>query len=156
MRLGAAIMIALLVSGCSTATAAVPAPVAKQAPAATQDAPLLASEGGILRPFDNGGRLAMHSGYATVKLSPSPQSMDPLLQVSVFDSAGQAQDADVSVDYESLDMDHGVTTAVGHFHEGCYRMGLSFGMAGSWRVVIHVKRSGSEEKVVLVLPWVGL
>jgi len=151
MRLAAALLSALLVSGCTAATAAAPAPAAT-----TPDAPLLASEGGVLRPIDNGGRVALHSGYATVRLSPSPQSMDPLLQVYVFDSAGQAATADISVDYESLDMDHGISTAQGVWHEGCYRMGLSFGMAGSWRLVIHVVRAGAEEKVVLVLPWVGL
>jgi hypothetical protein len=153
MRLAAVILSGLLASGCVAATTAAVAPAA---PAAMPDAPLLASEGGILRPIDNGGRVAMHSGYATVRLSPSAQSMDPLLEISLFDSAGNPANADVSVDYESLDMDHGTSVAKGVFHEGCYRMGLSFGMAGSWRLVIHVMRSGTEEKVVLVLPWVGL
>ncbi len=150
MRLAAAILAALFAASCTAATATAPSP------AAPPDAPLLASESGVLRPIDNGGRVALKSGYATVKLSPSPQSMDPLLQVWVFDSAGKAQEANVSVDYESLDMDHGMTTAMGQFHEGCYRMGLSFGMAGSWRLTIHVARGAAEEKLVLVLPWVGL
>jgi hypothetical protein len=153
MKLAAvALLSVVLASGCAAATATPPATTA----AAADEAPLLANEGGVLRPIENGGRVAMHSGYATVRLSPSPQSMDPLLQVTVFDAADGAQEADVSVDYESLDMDHGVTTAHGMLHEGCYRMGLSFGMAGSWRLVIHVTRAGAEEKVVLVLPWVGL
>jgi ABC-type transport system substrate-binding protein len=147
-----ALVSVVLATACSGATAAPPATT----PAAAPEAPLLANEGGVLRPIDNGGRVAMHDGYATVRLSPSPQSMDPLLQVWVFDSAGQAQEADVTVDYDSLDMDHGVSTAHGTLHEGCYRMGLSFGMAGSWRLVIHVTRAGAEEKMVLMLPWVGL
>lgn len=150
MRLAAAVLSALLATSCSAATTAV-APAA-----AAPDAPLLTSEGGVLRPIDNGGRIALHSGYATVRLSPSPQDLDPQLQVSLFNSSGQPMTGDVSVDYESLDMDHGMTVAQGVLHEGCYRMGLSFGMAGRWRLVIHVMGGGSEEQVVLVLPWVGL
>jgi hypothetical protein len=150
MRLIVAILGALLVAGCAAPTVSAPTPPA------VPDAPLLASEGGILRPIDNGGRIAMHGGYAMVRLSPSPQSMDPLLQVSLFDTADQPMTADVSVDYESLDMDHGISSTTGMFHDGCYRMGLSFGMAGSWRVIIHVARAGNEERLTLVLPWVGL
>jgi hypothetical protein len=147
-----ALVTALLATGCSAAAAA-PAP---KAAVVVDEAPLLASEGGVLRPIDNGGRVAMKGGYAEVRFTPSPQSMDPQLQVSLFDPAGQPRTADVSVEWESLDMDHGTDSATGSLHEGCYRMRLSFAMPGSWRLKVHVTGSGAEEIVTLVLPWVGL
>ena len=150
-----ALVAALFATGC-TAAAAAPAPAPAAVSAALPDAPLLASEGGVLRPIDNGGRVAMKGGYAEVRFTPSPQSMDPQLQVSLFDPAGQPRTADVSVEWESLDMDHGTDSATGSLREGCYRMRLSFAMPGSWRLKVHVTGSGAEEIVTLVLPWVGL
>jgi len=124
--------------------------------AAVPDAPLLTNEGGVLRPIENGGRLPMRSGYATVRLTPGPQSMDPQIDLVVFDSSGQPLTADVTAEYESLDMDHGVEKIQARAVDGCYRMRLSFSMQGMWRVIIHVARGGADEKLTLVLPWVGL
>jgi YtkA-like protein len=150
MKLAAALLSMLLATGCSAATAAVPTPTA------VPDAPILASEGGVLRPIDNGGRLPMKMGYATVRLWPSPQSMDPNLQVALFDASGQAATADVFVVSEMLDMEHGTETIPATVRDGFYQMHLSFGMPGSWRLVVHVKRDAAEETITLVLPWIGL
>ena len=143
----------LVLAACSTASATTPSP-APNVP--MPDAPLLTSEGGVLRPVDNGARLPLHSGYAVVKLTPGPQSMDPDVDVTVYDGAGKQVTADVYAEYESLDMDHGVEKAQARLAEGCYRMRLSFAMQGTWRVVIHVARGATEDKVTLVLPWVGM
>ena len=150
MKLAAALLSMLLVTGCTAATAAVPTPTA------APDAPILASEGGVLRPIDNGGRLPLKTGYATVRLWPSPQSMDPNLQVALFDASGVASTAEVWVFTEMVDMDHGTETIPATVRDGVYQMHLSFGMPGSWRLVVHVKRGGVEETFTLVLPWIGL
>lgn len=142
----------LVLASCATASAAIPASTTTAMP----DAPLLVSEGGVLRPVDNGARLPLRIGYAMVKLTPGPQSMDPDIDVAIFDSAGTSAGADVFAEYESLDMDHGVERVLARDVGGHYRMRLSFAMPGTWRVVIHVTRGPADEKLVLVLPWVGL
>ena len=146
----------LVLAACSTASAQTPTAMPHASVAVMPDAPLLTNEGGVLRPIENGGRLPMRSGYATVRLTPGPQSMDPQVDLVVFDSAGQAVAADVFAEYESLDMDHGIEKTQARQVDGCYRMRLSFSMQGMWRVVIHVARGTTEEKLTLVLPWVGL
>lgn len=147
----------LVLAACSTASAetATAMPHASAA-AAVPDAPLLTSEGGVLRPVENGGRLPMRAGYATVRLTPGPQSMDPQIDVTLFDNSGLPVTADVFAEYESLDMDHGVEKIQARAVDGGYRMRLSFSMQGMWRVVVHVARGASEERLTLVLPWVGL
>jgi hypothetical protein len=144
-----AVLVAVLATGCSVGVAA-------SQPPATSEANLLVSEGGMLRPIDNGGRVGLKSGWATVKLWPSPQDMDPNLEVAVFDAAGNVVSADVWVVYEMMDMDHGIDESRATFREGLHRMHLSFGMQGSWKLVVHIARAGLEESVVLVLPWIGL
>jgi hypothetical protein len=150
MKLAAALLGLLLATACSAATAAVPTPTPGP------DAPILASEGGVLRPVENGGRLPLKTGYATVRLWPSPQSMDPNLQVAIFDASGQAAVAEVWVISEMLDMEHGTETIPATVRDGFYQMHLSFGMPGAWRLAVHVKRGGVEETITLVLPWIGL
>jgi len=152
MRTLAIALAGLLIASCSAASAAAPTPTTTAMP----DAPLMVSEGGVLRPVDNGARLPLPSGYAIVKLTPGPQSMDPDLDVTIFDSAGTPAGVDVSAEFESLDMDHGIERVQARKTGSSYRMRLSFAMPGTWRVVIHVARGTSEEKLVLVLPWVGL
>ena len=154
MKLGAAILAALLVAGCSSTVTMKPSTVSTTA--AAKETTILASEGGVLRPIANGGRVALRSGWATVRLSPTRVDQDGQLEVSVFDADGRPATAEVSVDYVSMDMDHGHTMEHGVFHEDCYRMPLSFVMPGSWRLVIHVARGGTDETVTLVLPDVGL
>ncbi len=149
MRIAAALLALVLATGCSAATAAAPTT------SATADAPLMVSEGGVLRPIENGSRLSLRSGYATVRLWPSPEDMDPNLQVGLFDAAGKPAVANVSVVAEMLDMDHGTETATGVLRDGLYQMHLSFGMQGRWRLVVHIARDGAEEILTLVLPWVG-
>ena len=152
MRLAAAILGALLVTSCSSAATTAPAPATT---GTAKETTILAKDGGVLRPIANGGRLALRSGWATVRLSPTPLETDGQLEVSVFDTDGRPATADVSVDYVSMDMDHGHTMERGVLHEGCYRMPLAFVMPGSWRLVIHVARGGTEETLTVVLPDVG-
>ena len=144
-------LVGLTLAACSTAAAKAPAPSTGM-----PDAPLLTSEGGILRPIENGGRVPMRSGYAIVRLTPGPQSMDPDVDVTLFDSAGQPVTAGVYAEYESLDMDHGIERVQARVADGGYRMRLSFAMQGTWRVIIHVARGPSDDSLTLVLPWVGL
>ncbi len=153
MRFVAAILGALLVTGCSSATTTTSAPAAVTA---AKDTTILASDGGVMRPITNGDRVGLHSGWATLRLSPTRIETDGRLQVSLFDADGRPVAADVSVDYASMDMDHGHTIEHGVMHEGCYQMPLAFAMPGSWRLVIHVVRGGTEETLTVVLPDVGL
>jgi len=148
------VLAGLLLAACSPASASVPTATATTA--AVPEAPLLTSEGGVLRPVDNGARLPLRSGYATVRLTPGPQSMDPQIDISVFDAAGTSLGADIFAEYESLDMDHGIEKVQARDVGGHYRIRLSFAMPGAWRVVIHVTRGAADERLVLVLPWVGL
>jgi hypothetical protein len=154
MKLAVPLLAALLVSGCSAPATATPARAASAATAAAET--ILASDGGVLRPIQNGDRLALRSGWATVRLTPLPLETDGQLQVSIFDADGQPASAEVSVDYASMDMDHGHMVEHGVMHEGCYQMPLTFAMPGSWRLVIHVVRAGTEETLTVVLPEVGL
>jgi len=159
MRLAAALLIGALATACSTASADTGTPTAAPAnPAALSipDVPLLASEGGVLRPIDNGGRVAMQRGYATVRMTPSPQSMDPRLEIALFDSDGKAQTADVWVVTEMVDMDMGSEEVHARVDNGTYTMRLSFGMPGAWRLKVHVVRAGNDEGFTIVVPWVGL
>ncbi|HYK99026.1 MAG TPA: FixH family protein [Candidatus Acidoferrales bacterium] len=149
-------LIGLLLVACSTASAQTATAMPRASAAAVPDAPLLTSEGGVLRPIENGSRLPMRSGYATVRLTPGPQSMDPDVDLTLFDNSGQPVTADVFAEYESLDMDHGVEKVQARQVDGCYRMRFSFSMQGMWRIVVHVARGATEEKLTLVLPWVGL
>ena len=146
----------LVLAACTTASAQTATAMPHSSPAAVPEAPLLTSEGGVLRPIENGSRLPMRSGYATVRLTPGPQSMDPQIDVTLFDNSGQPVTAEVFAEYESLDMDHGIEKIQARPVDGLYRMRLSFSMQGMWRVVVHVTRGATEEKLTLVLPWVGL
>ncbi len=157
MRLAAAILGALLITACSSVATTTPAPAAATpASAAAKETTILANDGGVLRPIANGGRVALRNGWATVRLSPTRLDVEGQLEVSIFDPDGRPATADVSVDYVSMDMDHGHTIERGVLHEGCYRMPLVFLMPGSWRLVIHVVRGGTEETLTVVLPDVGL
>jgi len=147
----AAVLLATMLVGC-TASAATPSTGTDAEDGVT----MLASDRGIMRPLENGGRVSLASGYATLRLWPSPRSMDPDVYVSVFDETGKAVAADVSIDWEMLDMDHGQNTDHAQLRDGTYRTRLSFGMAGRWRLVVHIDRGGIDEKVVVLLPSIGL
>lgn len=152
MRLLAAVLAAILVAACSpgASTTVEPGPVAS-----AKSITILANEGGVLRPIENGARLPLRSGWVTLRLA-TAATLEGQLEVSVFDADGRQATADVAVDYSSIDMDHGHTTEQGVLHEGCYRMPLSFAMPGAWRLVIHVVRGGTPETLTVVLPDVGL
>jgi len=150
VRIPAALLASLIVS-CG-APPALPAPAT--VPAAKQIA-ILASEGGVLRPIANGGRVALRGGWATVTLAPAAGG-EADLDIALFDSAGRTVTGDVRASYESMDMDHGSTVEPGVLHGDCYRVRLSFIMPGAWRVVVHVAHDGVEESLTLVLPQAGL
>lgn len=151
MRRVAVVLALSLVTACAPAATA-PAPAAVSA----TDVTILASDGAVMRPIANGGRVPLRTGWITVHFAPVPLEEDGELKVSVFDADGRPAQADVSVDYASMDMDHGQEMAQGVFHENCYQMHLSFVMPGRWRLVVHVARGGNEEAVTLILPEVGL
>ena len=139
------------------------APAADVRPPSTQtvgrsagDISILVGDGTVMRPIANGGRVPLGTGWATLRFSPVPLGEDGQLQVAVFDGEGKPVDADVSVDYASLDMDHGHMVERGVFHENCYQMRLSFAMPGRWRLLVHVVRGASEDTVTVLLPEVGL
>jgi len=155
MRLAAAIFATLLVTGCSAAVATSPASPTPFGQIA-RDTTILTSDGGVLRPIPNGGRVALRSGWAAVRLAPGKLEDRGRLEVTVFDADGRQASADVSVDYASMDMDHGHTLEHGVVHEGCYRMPLTFVMPGSWRLVVRIARGGADETFTLVLPDVGM
>jgi hypothetical protein len=154
MRIFVPVLAVVLASACGSAAA--PAPTAHAATTAAKGITILASDGTVMRPITNGGRVPLRSGWATVTLSPVPLAEDGQLQVSVFDADGRQIEAEVSVDYVSMDMDHGHTIEHGVMHGNCYQMPLSFAMPGSWKLVVHVVRGGSDESVTLVLPEVGI
>ena len=124
--------------------------------AAAPQAPILIEEGGVLRPLANGGRVALRSGWATVRLSTLPPKVEADLVVALFDAAGAPAAGEVRAQYESLDMDHGRTSARSTPLEGAYRVPLSFEMPGAWKILIHVTRGGVDETVTLVLPLAGV
>ncbi|HEU5288219.1 MAG TPA: hypothetical protein VFV20_07440 [Candidatus Limnocylindria bacterium] len=152
MRLVLTLLVAVVASAC--APTAAPTPTSAAAPA--KDVTILASDGGVMRPIANGGRVPLRGGWATITLSPVPLQETAQLKVSVFDAEGRLAEANVSVDYASIDMDHGHTLERGVLHENCYQMPLSFAMPGSWRLLIHVVRGPTDDTVTLVLPDVGL
>lgn len=150
MRLVSLALAISLAVACSPAVT--PAPAAPAVAGVT----ILASDGAAMRPIVNGGRVPLRNGWATIQIAPVPLTGDGRLRVGVFDRDGREVDADVSVDYSSLDMDHGHIIERGVLHERCYEMPLSFAMPGRWRLLIHVVRDADEDTVTLLLPEVGL
>lgn len=160
MRSLGAALCALLLAACAPAAAGSTAETAAAAapaggPAASADVTILASEGGVLRPIANGGRVGLREGWATVRLSPVPLRERVELDVGVFDGSGRAVSGDVHVTYESIDMDHGRTTAAGIPDDSGHHVPLEFLMPGAWRLVLEITRGGITDKVTLVLPEVG-
>jgi hypothetical protein len=151
MRIVALVLAGVLAGACGAAAADPPASASQAIPSAT----ILVSEGGILRPLQNGGRVPLRGGWATVQLTPVPLRSQAELFVTLFDAAGTARAGDISAQYESLDMDHGRNGATGMAYERGYRMPLSFEMPGSWKILVRVSRGGAEETITLVLPQVG-
>ncbi|HZP94964.1 MAG TPA: hypothetical protein VFC31_01320 [Candidatus Limnocylindria bacterium] len=149
-----ALLAAVIASACTTT--AVSAPASAPAAGGGKDITILAGDGAVMRPIANGGRVPLRSGWATITLSPVPLAETGQLRVSVFDAEGRQTEADVFVDYASIDMDHGHTVEHGVLRENCYQMPLSFAMPGSWRLMIHVVRGATDETVTVVLPEVGL
>ncbi len=154
MRIAALILVGALLGACTEAVAHPQPPSA--AGGTSAGATILVSEGGVMRPIQNGGRVALRSGWATLRFSPLPLDFESSLDVALFDSSGASVTGDVSAQYESIDMDHGRTTSTGSPHEGGYRMPLAFEMPGAWRVVVRIARGGTEETITIVLPAVGL
>lgn len=154
MRIVALILAGALLGACTEAAAhPQPPSVARgTSPAAI----ILVSEGGVMRPIENGGRVALRTGWATLRFSPVPLDFRSTLDMTLFDASGAPAAGEVSAQYESIDMDHGRTTSTSAPHEGGYRMPLVFEMPGSWKVVVRIVRAGAEETITIVLPAVGM
>lgn len=152
MRLAAAILTASILTACGSAAATTPTPASG---AGATEAAILASDGDVLRPIANGGRVALREGWATIRFS-SLASERADLDVALFDVSGRSVRGDVRVSYASLDMDHGSTTTVAAEHEGAYRVPLEFVMPGRWRLVVRITRGDVQETLTILLPEVGL
>lgn len=163
MKLLGATLVALLLASCTSAAAGTPgggvagsaARTSAGGPSAAGAVTILVSEGGLLRPVDNGGRVALHEGWATIRVSPVPLRERTELDVGVFDGSGRAVAGRVDVTYESIDMDHGRTTVTGIPDDGGYHVPLELIMPGAWRLVVEIARGGTADTVTLVLPEVG-
>ena len=117
---------------------------------------ILVSDGGVLRPMANGGRVAIPGGWATVTLSPLPLEREALdLDVAVTDVDGRPVSADLRVAYEMVGMDHGSGAERALAHAGAYRMPLHLAMPGSWRLTVLIDRGGDVTTLVVVLPQAG-
>jgi len=151
----ALILAGALLGACGAATAATaPSPM----PAAVEviETTILVSDGGILRPIENGGRVAIPDGWATVTLSPPPlQRTDFALDVEVLDASGRALDAAVDVTYEMVQMDHGVFTERATSHAGRYRVPVHIPMPGMWRFTVSIDRGGVVTSLIVVVPEIG-
>lgn len=151
LALLAALLAALLVGACA---ARVPAAVAEPAAPADAEATVFVSEGGMLRPLANGGRVALRDGWAEVRFTPYPLGPRSDLDVRIIDGrSGRAADADVTVLYEMLGMEHGmVVQRATPRSDGHHTAPLNVAMPGQWRFMLRIARSGEVESVVLVLP----
>lgn len=150
MRLAAALALALVTACAPTAV------TNARMPAAGEEPTILATDGGLLRPIRNGGRVAIPDGWATLTFSPLPLQRDQLdLDVGVLDAAGRPADAAVQVTYESLDMDHGVFTQRATAHERRYRVPVQIVMPGRWRFTVSIERGGQATRLVIVVPDIG-
>lgn len=150
MRLVVALALALV-------TACAPAAATTASTGAAEEQPtILASDGGLLRPITNGGRVAIPDGWATVTFSPLPLAREQLdLDIAVLDAAGRPVDAAVQVTYEMLDMSHGVFTQRATLHQGRHRMPVNIAMPGRWRFTVTIDHGGRATTVVLVVPEIG-
>lgn len=118
-------------------------------------ATMLLSDGGVMRPLEQGGRVALRSGWATVSALPGPRDGEIEMTVALFDAAGAPADAGVSAVYESLEMDHGRTVVQGVVREGAARLALRITMPGAWGVELRIRRADADETFRLMLPDVG-
>jgi hypothetical protein len=144
--LGASLLAACGSAAATTATGAAAAP--------GTDAAILVSDGGVLRPIGNGGRVTLREGSATVRFSNlAAERVD--MDITLLDAGGRLAPADLLVSLESLDMDHGSTDVTAAPREGGYRASIAFPMPGAWRLRLRIDRGGSAETVTLVLPQVG-
>lgn len=155
MRPLAGMLLVLTLAACTPAAAgiaAVPTPQGEEPAAET----ILVSEGGMLRPLENGGRVAISDGWATVRFSPPPlQRSDLVLDVAVLDAKGRPVQATVAVTYEMLQMDHGRSTERAVPHDGLFRMAVRIPMPGAWRFTIHIDRDGVASDLIVVVPEIG-
>ncbi len=149
MRLHAAVLAAVVLSGCGNAAALTPS-----SPPGDPPTPILTSEGGVLRPIANGGRIALMDGSATVTFDPYPIGLDGRVRIETFDGSGSPRDADVTLMYESIDMDMGQTTEKGGGPAAVHGFPLQLDMPGAWRLVFTVTRAGAAQTVRVVLPQV--
>ena len=155
MRPVALILAGALLGACGVAPTAAP-PDPEPAMVEVIDTTILISDGGMLRPIENGGRVTIPDGWVTVTLSPPPlQRTDFTLDVEVLDDSGIAVDAAVEISYQMLQMDHGVFTERATAHAGRYRIPVHIPMPGTWRFTVSIDRGGVVTSLVVVVPEIG-
>lgn len=155
MRPVALILAGALLGACGAAATVAP-PDPEPAAVEVIETTILVSDGGMLRPIDNGGRVAIPDGWATVTLSPPPlQRTDFALDIDVLDASGRALEAAVEVRYEMVQMDHGVITERATSHAGRHRVPVHIPMPGMWRFTVSIDRGGVVTSLIVVVPEIG-
>ena len=146
-----------MVLGLALVTACAPAAATSAGAIRAEEEPtLLVSDGGVLRPIRNGGRVAIPDGWAAVTFSPLPlQRSDLYLDVGLADPAGRRIDAAVELTYEMIEMSHGVYEARATAHQGRYRMPVQVAMPGRWRFTLTIDRGGRPTTLVIIVPDIG-
>ncbi len=117
-------------------------------------APLYYMEGGIVaRPISNGAAIPVGgNSFVELFITPYPPTPESNMDFYLYDSSNRRPitDAAVTVKYQMLYMDHGVSTlnAVSK-GDGHYLAPLQLGMVGEWVADIDVAREGEQESVRL-------
>jgi hypothetical protein len=142
-----ALVVALLLGACS-APAAAPQP-----PAATPATPaVFLSEGGLLRPVPNGGRVSMVDGSVEVSFAPYPPRTTSELSVVVRDAAGRPVAADVVVVYDMIGMEHGAMFARAVASGERQRASIGLPMPGPWKFTLRVTRASEVSSLLFIVP----
>lgn len=137
---------ALLLGAC-----AAPGASTETSPAGGARSTIFVSEGGMVRPLENGARVALASGgAAAVSFSPFPPGREAALEVVL-----EGTDAEVSVSTSMVGMDHGAAVSRAAREGGRHRAALSFPMPSTYRIAIEVARPGAHDSVVLIVAGGG-
>lgn len=134
------IALALLIAGCTAPGAD---EVTEQVTAA-----VFLSEGGVMRPLQNGDRVALlEGGWATLTFSVFPPRDGSELEVALQGTAATS----ISVATEMVGMDHDATTETAVLRDGRYLVPLSFPMPGAYRVLVRVSGAAATSTLTLVI-----
>lgn len=113
------------------------------------------SNGNMVTPLQNGGRVKLTNGWARLTFTPYPPRARSDLDVQVFyGDSGEPTIAEVSVAYEMIGMEeHGVVIqrAIPRANDH-YILPLNVGMPGFWRFSLKVVFGGTMSTFVLLIP----